>query len=141
MTDLPILFIDADEDDHIMFRQALSELGIAQPVLVFANGQAALDYLLTSAEVPFLIISEIDMPGMSGLELRQHLETDPQMRKKSIPFVFMTHPVVDELVEQAYELTIQGLFEKKTSFQGWKNQLKDIIAYWTECYHPKRVVR
>jgi CheY-like chemotaxis protein len=141
MEEHPIIFIDADEDDHDMFKKALSELGLAHPVLVFANGQTALDYLTTTQDLPFLIISEISMPAMSGLELRRQIDQDPVLRRKCIPFIFMTSPVVDYLVEEAYELTIQGLFEKKETFAAWKTQLAAIIAYWTECHHPKRFNR
>lgn len=141
MDEHPIIFIDADEDDHTIFKQALSELALPHPIVVFANGQAALDYLKRTTQLPFLIISEISMPGMSGLELRQQIDQDPGLRKKCIPFVFMTYPVEDEMVEVAYELTIQGLFEKKTTYVAWKAQLAAIIAYWTECHHPKRFTR
>lgn len=132
-----IIFIDADEDDHSLFKRALTELALAHPVLYFLNGQAALAYLKTTQELPFLIISEISMPGMNGLELRQRIDQDPVLRLKFIPFVFMTHPVEDHYIEEAYKLTIQGFFEKKSSFVAWKNQLAAIIAYWTECHHPK----
>lgn len=138
MDEHPIIFIDADEDDHDMFKQALSELALPHPVVVFSNGQTALDYLKSTPEIPFLIISEISMPGMSGLELRQQIDQDPSLRKKCIPFVFMTHPVEEQVVEEAYELTIQGLFEKQASYAAWKGQLAAIISYWTECHHPKR---
>ena len=132
---------DADEDDQSLFKLAIANLGVPHPVLVFADGQTALDYLTTSETLPFLIISEISLPGMSGLELREHLEEDEQIRKKSIPFIFMTYPVEEHLVEQAYEMTIQGLFEKRPGFLDWQSQLKDIIAYWTDCYHPKRFAK
>ncbi|UFH57726.1 response regulator [Spirosoma sp. KNUC1025] len=141
MDERPIIFMDADEDDHDMYKQALTELALSHPVVVFANGQIALDYLTTSPDVSFLIISEISIPGMSGLELRQQIDQNPTLRKKCIPFIFMTSPVVDYLVEEAYELTIQGLFEKKETFSAWKSQLAAIIAYWTECHHPKRFNR
>ncbi|MBD2753064.1 response regulator [Spirosoma validum] len=141
MDEHPIIFIDADDDDHEMFKQALLELALPHPILVFANGQTALDYLTTTTDIPFLIISEISMPGMNGLELRKQIDQTPELRKKCIPFIFMTSPVVDHLVEEAYELTIQGMFEKKETFAAWKAQLAAIIAYWTECHHPKRFTR
>jgi len=139
MNDSPIVFIDNDTDDQLLFQEALTELGVSHPALFFGDGQAALDYLITTTQRPFLIISEMSMPGMSGIELRQQLEQDVALRKKSIPFIFMTYPMVEHLVEEAYELTIQGLFEKKTSFEAWKQQLQAILRYWTECQHPKRL--
>ncbi|AUD03847.1 response regulator [Spirosoma pollinicola] len=141
MDEFPIIFIDADEDDHDMFKQAIAELNLTHPVLVFSEGKTALNYLTTTHQLPFLIISEISMPGMSGLELRQQIDKDSQLRRKCIPFIFMTHPVIDSLIEEAYELTIQGMFEKKVTFEAWKTQLAAIIAYWTECQHPKRFLK
>lgn len=141
MQDAPILFIDADEDDQLLFQQILTELSIDHPVLIFSEAESALNYLGTTAQSPFLIICEMDMPRMNGLELRQRIEADPALRQKSIPFIFMTAPVEEHLVDQAYALTIQGLFEKKTSLQAWKDQLQSILAYWSECLHPKRFGR
>ncbi|GAB3557981.1 response regulator [Spirosoma fluminis] len=135
--ELPIVFIDADEDDHLTFKQALAELSLPNPILVFSQAELALDYLVITEDQPFLIICEISMPGMNGLELRRQIERDSNLRRKATPFVFMTNPVIDYLVEEAYELTIQGLFEKKTVFDDWKRQLGAIIAYWKECQHPK----
>jgi CheY-like chemotaxis protein len=141
MDEHPIIFIDADDDDHDIFKQAMSELALPHPILVFANGQTALDYLRTTTQLPFLIISEVSMPGMNGLELRQQIDQSPDLRKRCIPFIFMTHPVEEAMVEEAYELTIQGLFEKKSTYAAWKAQLGAIIAYWMECHHPKRLNR
>ena len=53
----------------------------------------------------------------------------------------MTYPVVEHLVEEAYELTIQDLFEKMTHYEDFKQQLGAIVRYWTECRHPKRFDR
>ncbi|QIP18008.1 response regulator [Spirosoma aureum] len=116
------------DDDPDIFKLAISELALPHPVIVFFNGQTALNYLKSTSEIPFLIISEISMPGMSGLELRKQIDQDSGLRKKCIQFVFMTHPVEEKLVEEAYELTIQALFEKKFSFASWKAQLGFIIA-------------
>lgn len=137
----PIVFIDADEDDYVTFKQALTELELPNPVLCFSDAQTALDYLINTKDLPFLIISELNLPGMNGLELRRQLEADFSLRRKATPFIFMTYPVINHLVEEAYELTIQGLFEKKTTFQEWKIQLGAIINYWKECQHPKWVTQ
>lgn len=138
MEDAPIIFIDSDEDDQDMFKQALAELKSPHPPLVFDNGQSALDYLKTTDQVPFLILSEISLRRLNGLELREQIEQSTELRKKSIPFIFITYPVHEDLVEQAYDLTIQGLFEKKIVYREWVTQLQEIISYWTACRHPKQ---
>ena len=54
----PIIFIDDDEDDHLLFKPLLEEIAPLSPVLFFTNGQQAVEYLKTTDARPFLIISE-----------------------------------------------------------------------------------
>jgi CheY-like chemotaxis protein len=135
----PILFIDDDEDDQLLMKPLLEAVAPDYPLFCFKSGQAALDFLQSTHERPFLIISEVTMQRMSGLELRQKIEQDPILRKRSIPFIFFTSPVYRHIVEEAYELTIQGFFEKQANLADMHNQLKAIIAYWESCLHPNRL--
>ncbi|WP_080240334.1 response regulator [Spirosoma rigui] len=134
----PIIFIDDDEDDQLLFKPLLEEIAPDSPILFFTNGQLAVDYLRTTEHRPFLIISEVSMQVMNGLELRRQIEQDDTLKKRAIPFIFLTHPVYKHLVEEAYELTIQGFFEKKQSLPEMRTQLKAIVDYWSNCLHPNR---
>ncbi|WP_461091614.1 response regulator [Spirosoma gilvum] len=134
----PIIFIDDDEDDQVIFEPLLQKIAPQTPILFFTDGQQAIDYLRTTSDRPFLIISEVSMNIMSGLELRRQIETDSQLRKRAIPFIFFTHPAYKHLVEEAYELTIQGFFEKKQNVSELESQLQAIVAYWSNCLHPNR---
>ncbi|CCH01412.1 response regulator receiver protein [Fibrella aestuarina BUZ 2] len=137
----PILFIDSDQDDQELLKPILQELAPDHPVLLFNDGETAFDFLQTTEQKPFLIISEITMPRMTGLELRRQIEQDPKLRKKAIPFIFFTHPAYEQLVDEAYELTIQGFFEKQSDILQIRHQLKVIIDYWQDCLHPNRARR
>ncbi|UHG94646.1 response regulator [Spirosoma oryzicola] len=134
----PILFIDDDPDDQFLYRPLFEQIIPDRKVVFLDNGQEAIDYLRTTEEKPFLIISELTLSGMSGLELRKEIEQDPALRKRAIPFIFFTHPVYKHLVEEAYELTIQGFFEKKPDIQAVEKELRSIIDYWSTCLHPNR---
>ncbi|WP_128546165.1 response regulator [Larkinella soli] len=136
----PIIFIDDDEDDKLMLTPILKEIAPHLPVLFFDNGQQAIEYLRTSQQRPFIIFSEISLHTMSGLELRRQIEEDPSLRMRAIPFIFFTHPVHRDLVEKAYELTIQGFFEKKQTIDEIRAQLRAIVSYWSNCLHPNRFV-
>ncbi|GAB3803807.1 hypothetical protein GCM10028819_34290 [Spirosoma humi] len=134
----PIVFIDDDEDDQLILKPILEEIAPLSPILFFNNGQQAIDYLKTTDQRPFLIISEVNLAGMGGLELRRQIETDTQLKKRAIPFIFFTHPVYKHMVEEAYDLTIQGFFEKMDSISEIRMQLQAIIDYWSKCLHPNR---
>lgn len=134
----PIIFIDDDDDDQVLFKPLLQKIAPNCPVIFFTDGRQAIEYLRTTHDRPFLIISEVSMNVMNGLELRRQIEEDSQLRMRAIPFIFFTHPVYKHLVEEAYELTIQGFFEKKQTVAELEDQLKAIVAYWSNCLHPNR---
>lgn len=132
----PIVIIDDDIDDRDMIGAMLEELNLINAIRDFENGQVALDYLLTTLESPLLILCDINMPIMNGLELRDQIDADPYLKKKSIPFIFLTTSDSPIQVRQAYNGTIQGYFKKCNSFQEGKDHLELVINYWKLCLHP-----
>ncbi|MCF0075277.1 response regulator [Dyadobacter sp. CY261] len=135
----PIIVIDDDPDDREMIEAMLQELALVNQVRFFGNGQRALDYLLTTLESPLLILCDINVPIMNGLELRDQIDADPYLKNKSIPFIFLTTSDSPTLVRQAYNGTIQGYFQKCNSFQEGKDHLQLIIGYWKLCLHPNNL--
>jgi len=134
----PIIFIDDDEDDHVLLKPIWQSVAPENPLLVFTNGEEALDYLRSTDQRPFLIVAEVNLQLMSGLELRRQIEQDQVLRRKAIPFIFFTHPVHQQMVEEAYQLTIQGFFEKQQNVEQMRQQLQAIVNYWKACLHPNR---
>lgn len=132
----PILIIEDDEDDQYMINLALERLSIANPRLFFSNGQEALTYLEATTELPFLILCDVNMPMMNGLELRQYITDHEILKRKSIPFVFLTTASNPELVRAAYDETVQGFFKKAATYESLQEQIRLIIAYWQSCLHP-----
>ncbi len=57
------------------------------------------------------------MPIMNGLELRRHIQENEGLRKKSIPFVFLSTAARPKEVEEAYNLTVQGFFVKASQIK------------------------
>ncbi len=135
----PILLIEDDEDDQFLISQALQSLSISNPVQIFLTGFEALTYLETTTEQPFLILCDINMPLLSGLELRGLINQNERLRRKAIPFVFLTTTANAEYVQKAYDESVQGFFQKADSHAGLRDQLKLIIDYWQACLHPNNV--
>lgn len=134
----PILLVDDDDDDQLFYQAVLRELAPHHQLVVLTNGQATIDYLEQASIAPFLIICELNLRSMTGLQLRAHIDSDAGLRKLAIPFVFITHPVHKQQVEKAYELTIQGLLEKQPDVASTRQQLQSVIVYWSACLHPNR---
>lgn len=135
-SDGPIVYIDDDEDDQFLFEQILKELGLANEVRSFFDGQEALYYLTTTSEKPLLILCDLNMPLMSGIELRQRINADEYLKEKSIPFVFYTTLAGPEQVRRAYSTTVQGFYAKAQELTKYKAQISLIVNYWKDCLHP-----
>jgi CheY-like chemotaxis protein len=132
----PIICIEDDDDDQHLMSVAIKELQVANELHFFTDGKAALHYLETTSQKPFLILCDINLPGMNGIELRKQLNQSEYLRKKSIPFLFVSTAANPGLVQTAYDETVQGYFKKPVRFSDLKEQLKLILAYWSECLHP-----
>ena len=117
---------------------AIKELAIPNELCFFSNGQAALHYLELTEERPFLILCDVNMPIMNGLELRQRLNESEYLRKKSVPFVFLTTSASPETVQLAYDETVQGFCLKPVNYTDLQEQIRLIVAYWKSCLHPNK---
>lgn len=132
----PIIIIEDDEDDQFFIKKILDELDVPNAVHFFENGQQVLDYLSVNVEQPFIILCDVNMPLMGGLELRRHIDANEVIKKKAVPFIFLTTDASPRLVQDAYEATIQGFFKKAVGYQAAKEQLQWIVGYWLHCIHP-----
>ncbi|RYD56059.1 MAG: response regulator [Sphingobacteriales bacterium] len=136
----PILIIEDDHDDQELIKLAITEMKIENEIRIFNNGKEALDYLLEVNEQPFLMLCDVNMPIMNGLELRDYIENDERLKKKSIPFVFFTTAANKSIVNKAYDLTIQGFYQKEDTYTKLAEQLNLIVRYWKSCLHPNRYI-
>ena len=135
----PIVLIEDDEDDQYLIRTILKDLDVKNEVRLFENGEQALQYLLVTSEKPFIIICDINMPLMNGLELRDYIDQDPQLKKKSIPFIFLSTSANKHLINKAFSSTIQGFYKKEHDYEAFKNHVHLILNYWKECLHPNNL--
>ncbi|MBO0931398.1 response regulator [Fibrella aquatilis] len=135
----PIILVDDDEDDQYLIGLALKSCQLPNKLVFFGNGQDALHYLQKEDEQPFIIICDINMPVMNGLEFRKQINTDKRLREKSIPFVYLTTAANAQQVQEAYDYTVQGFFKKVSDYEGLEKQLKCIIDYWQTCLHPNNI--
>jgi CheY-like chemotaxis protein len=135
MTKGPIVIIDDDKDDQETYADVLKELGIPNKILFFDDAKEGLDYLVSTEDQPFIILSDINMPGMSGLELKKIMQDDPYLNAKGIPFVFISTNATKVSVRHAHALSVQGYFEKPQNIEGIKHMLRTLFAYWELCKH------
>lgn len=134
-----IILVDDDTDDQELLVNVFESLGVPNEIQIFENGHEALLFLKQTPSQPFLIICDVNMPIMNGLELRRQINTNELLRRKSIPFIFLSTSGEANAVNEAYELDVQGFFVKERYFEGIQEQIKQILGYWKECKHPNSI--
>ena len=136
----PIIILDDDAEDHQLFEDVLRDLEVENEILWFKETKEAIHFLRNSPIQPFIIFSDVNLPGLNGIEFKRRIDEDRQLRKKSIPFVFYSTAVNQEVVNEAYtQMTVQGFFLKESRYTDIKRTIKAVVEYWTICRHPNAV--
>ena len=132
----PIIIIEDELGDQELLKIVFDELNYKHDLMFFNDGEKALAYLTASANEPFIILSDINMPRLNGLELKESIETNEDLRIKCIPYLFFSTSGEQRFVLEAYSKSVQGFFVKPDSVEKLKNTIKIIIQYWQECESP-----
>lgn len=135
----PIIIIEDDVDDQYILAEVFEDLGIKNEVKFFGDGEKALDFLTQTAIEPFIIFSDINMPKLNGMELRNKVHQNEDLRLKSIPYLFFTTSAEQQSVIDAYSKSIQGFFIKPTEYEALKATIHSIVDYWTRCVSPNYI--
>lgn len=125
---MKILVVDDETDVKTLFEQRFRrEIKNGEMDFAFANsGEEALEYMKTHNHEAVLILSDINMPGMSGLQLLQHIK---QKYEAPPPVVMMiTAYGDDENYQQAMKLGADDFLTKPVDFTALKEKLKTITA-------------
>jgi len=133
----PIIIIDDDPDDQEILDQVLEKLNVKNKRIMFSRCEEAYEHLETSTDQAFLIICDINLPGMTGLQLKKKIDEHPIIKRKSIPFIFLSTSCDKLEIEEAYDkLTVQGFLKKSSNLKEMEDMLTTVIKYWTICLHP-----
>ncbi len=135
----PIIIIEDDVDDKEILAEIFKGLNFSNEILFFGEGQEALDYLISTDVEPFLILSDINMPKLNGIELREKVNTNEDLRLKCIPYLFFTTSSEQKYVVDAYSKSVQGFFVKPASYEALKQTIRTIVEYWYRCESPNYI--
>lgn len=132
----PFIVIEDDLDDQEMLTAIFKEHDYPNEVIFFKDGEDALQYLTNSLVEPFIIFSDINLPKLNGMQLREKVHNNEDLRLKSIPYLFFTTTAEQKHVIEAYSKSIQGFFVKPHSYEKLKKVIGIIVEYWQECESP-----
>ena len=132
----PIIIIEDDFDDQEILKGVFKKLNYENEILYFEDGEKALEYLLSMSVKPFLILSDINMPRLNGMELREKIYNNEQLNLRCIPYLFLTTAAEQPLVVKAYSQSVQGFFVKPSSLKEIEKLIFSIMSYWKDCNSP-----
>lgn len=129
-TALPlILVVDDDEDDRLFVQEAFEEdKSLCGQVAFATDGLKALEWLTAAPELPALVLLDMNMPRLNGLELLKKLRESPRWR--SLPVVMFTTSGEEVAIERAYELGANSYVTKPDSYDDFGSLLKAVCHYW-----------
>jgi CheY-like chemotaxis protein len=130
-----ILLVEDNLLDTELTLEALSDRNLANRVIVVHDGVEAMEYLLCEGkfanrkpENPAVILLDIKMPRMDGLEVLQAVKTNPIL--KTIPVVMLTSSREEPDLKQCYELGVNAYVVKPVNFKDFFEAAKNIGIFW-----------
>ena len=127
---LNILLVEDDEIDVMNVRRAFERNNVSNPLYVAGNGLEALE-MLRDGTVPRerrLILLDLNMPKMNGIEFLQALRADPEL--SSAPVVVLTTSNDDQDKIDAYNLNVAGYLLKPVTFSNFCERMTTLNKYW-----------
>ena len=135
------LLVEDDEVDIKNVQRAFKKNNINNSLFVAGNGEEALEMLRGNGNPPIIpapqvILLDLNMPKMGGLEFLQELRKDPRFKSLSV-FVLTTSDEERDKIA-AYNFNIAGYILKPIEFGQFMDTIKILDAYWTLCEFPNR---
>jgi len=130
---MDILLVEDNPDHAELTRQALDEGQLANRVHWVKDGREALDYLFrvgkyASANRPGLVLLDINLPKVSGLDVLKAIKEDKELR--TIPVIMLTTSDREEEVVKSYRSGVNSFITKPIKFQEFSDKVKALKLYW-----------
>lgn len=136
-----ILLAEDNNHDVELTLAALEEYNLANEVVVARDGVEALDYLYARGKftghangLPVVILLDLKMPKLDGLEVLRQLRNDPAL--KAIPVVMVTSSREEQDLLRSYELGVNAYVVKPVDFQKFVESIKQIGFFWAIINEP-----
>jgi CheY-like chemotaxis protein len=125
-----ILLVEDDEVDIMTVKRAFTKANITNPLYVAHNGLEALEVLRKEDLPPKrrLILLDVNMPKMNGIEFLRELRKDPALQQISVVVLTTSNEERDRI--EAFKLNVAGYLLKPVTFQQFAEVMSTINKYW-----------
>jgi CheY-like chemotaxis protein len=130
ITNKPILLVEDDQVDTMTVIRALKEIHVTNPLVHLENGEEAVNYLRDpQKEKPCIILLDLNMPIMNGIEFLHIVKNDSKLR--CIPVVVLTTSEEQQDKVNSFNLGVAGYMAKPVDYRQFVEVMRSIDAYWT----------
>lgn len=134
-TDAEILLVEDNPNDAELAIRALKKNNLANKLLHLQDGEAALDYLFNEKNrMPKLILLDLKMPKVDGIEVLRRLKSDEQ--KRVIPVVVLTSSKEDRDIVESYKLGVNAYIVKPVDFDQFVSAVAQLGFFWMILNQP-----
>jgi CheY-like chemotaxis protein len=126
----PVLLVEDDVIDAMTVRRAFKDLKLTNPLAHVTDGEEALDYLKNPDNpTPCVILLDLNMPRMNGVEFIEIVKADPVL--KMIPIVVFTTSSDRSDITESYRRSVAGYIVKPIDYHAFVDTVAAIGLYWT----------
>ena len=126
----PMLLVEDDRVDAMTVERAVKDLKITNQLVHTVNGEEGLEYLRSeSNKKPCLILLDLNMPKMNGIEFLKIVKADDVLKK--IPVVVLTTSEEEQDVVESFKLSVAGYMVKSVDYKKFVEVIRTIDLYWT----------
>lgn len=123
-----ILLVEDNPDDIELTRDALSGNHIANRLVVMEDGAAAVAYLATADPLPRVVLLDLKLPKLDGIEVLRRVRSDP--RTHLLPIVVLTTSTEDRDLRECYELGVNSYVRKPVDFMEFHEAVRTLGLFW-----------
>jgi len=142
---MDILLVEDSRDDVLTFEYALKETGQTARLRTVSNGGEALAFIFgkngsfegTPVARPRLVVLDLQLPGVNGMEVLQRLKANRLTR--NIPIVLLSSSAARRDLAAAYELGVNSYLVKPTNFDEFALMVRALVQYWLHFNQPLKL--
>ena len=142
MSSKTILLVEDNQSDADLTKRALFKGRILNDLVVAEDGQEALDYLRgegthtgrSIADVPALVLLDLKLPKVPGLEVLRLIRADPRINR--VPIVILTSSKEEEDIAAGYSLGVNSYVRKPVDFKEFQIAMENLGLYWLLLNEP-----
>ena len=137
-----LLLVEDTQQDELLILRALNKINLGNGVVVVRDGQQALDYLFREGEfagragpdLPTVVLLDVNLPRVSGLEVLERLRADP--RTRLLPIVILTSSDEERDRWRSYETGANSFVRKPLDFTEFAETVARLGIYWLATNEP-----